>query len=210
MDSLHHTVTGVANKMEPNTSSNVDVAAGVLYSKIENNAVIDLKGNSGTGVTLESVQGSVNLNAKTVQTYDPLEPIKAVPERLQKLWEVLSKDFAGDWKDLSNLHSEAVTLQRRVEANNTVSETDRTDFLDIGNKFFTFLNNQIKHTGSVNSQVQKLVADISDIFSPSSYTNYYSRSYAVDSNDKQGKNVAIAGSFNIATLHNKSIVIHCF
>ena len=206
MDSLHHTVTGVANKMEPNTSSNVDVAAGVLYSKIENNAVIDLKGNSGTGVTLESVQGSVNLNAKTVQTYDPLEPIKAVPERLQKLWEVLSKDFAGDWKDLSNLHSEAVTLQRRVEANNTVSETDRTDFLDIGNKFFTFLNNQIKHTGSVNSQVQKLVADISDIFSPSSYTNYYSRSYAVDSNDKQGKNVAIAGSFNIATLHNKSIV----
>ena len=205
MDSLHHSVTGVANKMDQNTASKFDVAAGVLYSKIENDAAVELqndKENHDTGVTLHSVNGSVNLKAETVQTYDPLEPFKAIPDRIESLWKAL-KEFGYDYPELANLHSRTVTLKTQAENGTISEETARADLADVGKSFFTFINDQVKHTGTINRQIQKLIDEVSDIFSPASYTNYYVRSYMVDSSENKA---AVAGSFNISTLHNKGIV----
>ena len=84
VDSLHHSVSGQANKMDQGTGSKVTVAAGVLYSNIENDAVVALQSDTTNhkGVTLVSENGSVNLKAETVQTYDPLATIRWSLSRL--------------------------------------------------------------------------------------------------------------------------------
>ena len=205
MDSLHNFSVGAGNKMDQNTASKIDVAVGVLYSDIENNAVVDIQSNAKKSSKLDSANGSINLNAETVQVWDPWEPFKAFPERVEKLWNAL-KAIGLEVPALAKLHSESVDLRKRAESGKEVTENDMADFADIGKKFVNFINNEIANVVTLDKQVQGLVDDVSDLISPASYTNYYVRSYMVDSTDGQGKNAAIAGSFNIANLHNKAIV----
>ena len=207
MDSLHHSVSGQANKMDQGTGSKVTVAAGVLYSSIENDAVVALQSDTTNhkGVTLVSENGSVNLKAETVQTYDPLEPVKAVPDRLEKLWKTL-KDTGLEFPELFNAHSESVKIKQDAESGKIDTDTARTRFANVAASFGTFLAKEGKNLIALDKGVQGLIQDISDIFSPASYTNYYVRSYIVDSHDGGGKNLDLAGSLNIAKLHNRGIV----
>ena len=207
MDSLHHSVSGQANKMDQGTGSKVTVAAGVLYSNIENDAVVALQSDTTNhkGVTLISENGSVNLKAETVQTYDPLEPVKAVPDRLEKLWKTL-KDTGLEFPELFNAHSESVKIKQDAENGKIDTDTARTRFANVASSFGTFLAKEGKNLIALDKGVQGLIQDISDIFSPASYTNYYVRSYIVDSHDGGGKNLDLAGSLNIAKLHNRGIV----
>ena len=207
MDSLHHAVSGEANKMDGETGSKVTVAAGVLYSSIENDAAIELQGDTKNhrGVTLESVNGSVNLKAETQQVYDPLEPFKAVPERLEKLLKTL-KALGKEFPELADLHAETVTTKKQAEDGTISEETARKRFANYSVSFTNFLSKEGKNLIGLDRGVQGLISDVSDIFSPASYTNYYVRSYTVDSHDGGGSNVDVGISLNIAKLHNKGIV----
>ena len=81
--SLHHSVAGEANKQDTDTASKVTVASAVLYSRLDNDAAIDLQSDATThkGVTLISDKGDVTLNAGAKQVYDPLEPMKNIVDR---------------------------------------------------------------------------------------------------------------------------------
>ncbi|MBQ9635873.1 MAG: hypothetical protein IJV12_06650, partial [Acidaminococcaceae bacterium] len=206
MDSVHHSIAGEANKMDDDTGSKVTVAAGVLYSSIENDAVVELQSDTKThkGVTLESANGSVNLKAETVQVYDPLEPLKAIPERLEKLYETLKK-LGKEFPELTNLHAETVTTKTQLENGEIKEDEARTRFANYSVSFGNFLSNEAQNLIALDKGVQLLIDEISYIFSPDCYTNYYVRSYTVDSTDQGGKNVAVGASLNIAKLHDKGI-----
>ena len=207
MDSLHHSASGEANKMDNDTGSKVTVAAGVLYSAIENDASVELQSDTKNhkGVALESVNGSVNLSAKTKQVYDPLEPFKALPERLESLWKAL-KAAGKEFSELTELHAESVTTKKQAEDGTISEDTARARFANYSVTFFNFLNKEGDALIKLDKGVQGLIDDVSAIFSPASYTNYYVRSYTVESNDQGGSNVAVGASLNIAKLHNKGIV----
>ncbi|MBQ7418140.1 MAG: leukotoxin LktA family filamentous adhesin, partial [Acidaminococcaceae bacterium] len=207
MDSLHHAVSGEANKMDDDTASKVTVAAAVLYSAIENDASVELQSDTKNhkGATLESVNGSVNLRADTKQAYDPLEPFKAVPERLEKLLKTL-KGLGKEFPELANLHAETVTTKKQAEDGTISEDTARKRFANYSVSFANFLSKEAQNLIALDKGVQGLIDDVSAIFSPASYTNYYVRSYMVDSHDDGGSNVAVGASLNIAKLHNKGIV----
>ncbi len=206
VDKLHHYAAGEANKVDRDTQSKVTVAAGVLYSSIENDASVELQSDTKNqqGVTLESVNGSVNLAAKTVQIYDPLEIFKTIDDRF-KLLEKMLKDLGHECEELTNLHAETVTTKTQLE-NGSISESEAVaSVLSYADTFTDFLSKEGNNLIQLDKGIQVLLDDIGAIFGPESYTNYYVRSYTV-TNGQNGSNAAIGASLNLAELHNKSIV----
>ena len=206
VDSLHHSVQGWANKQDADTASAATVAAGVLYSNIENDAKVELQGDTKDhkGVTLVSENGSVNLNATTKQIFDPAEPYKNVAERAEKLWNAL-KAVGKEFPELANFHSEAVKIHKELEDGTISTEAARASFADFSASMGAFLSKEGKNLVKLNSNMKGMIQDLSDCLSPDSYTNYYVRSYVVDSQDTDN-NLDLAASINIAKLHNKGIV----
>ncbi len=206
VDSLHHSVQGWANKQDADTASAATVAAGFLYSNIENDAKVELQGDTKDhkGVTLVSENGSVNLNATTKQIFDPAEPYKNVAERAEKLWNAL-KALGKEFPELANFHSEAVKIHKELEDGTISTEAARASFADFSASLGAFLSKEGKNLVKLNSNMKGMIQDLSDCLSPDSYTNYYVRSYVVDSQDTDN-NLDLAASINIAKLHNKGIV----
>jgi len=206
VDSLHHAVAGWANKQDEDTDSAATVAAGVLYSNIENDAKVELQGDTKNhkGATLVSEKGSVNLNAAVKQVYDPAEPYKNVAERAEKLWNTL-KAMGKEFPELANFHSEAVKVQKELEDGTVSTEAARASFADFSASLGAFLSKQGQNLVKLDAGLKGMIQDLSDCLSPDSYTNYYVRSYVVDSQDTD-KNLDLAASVNIAKLHNKGIV----
>ncbi|MER2138524.1 MAG: hypothetical protein ABS965_00145, partial [Succiniclasticum sp.] len=102
--------------------------------------------------------------------------------------------------------TESVTTKKQAEDGTISEDTARARFANYSVTFFNFLNKEGDALIKLDKGVQGLIDDVSAIFSPASYTNYYVRSYTVESNDQGGSNVAVGASLNIAKLHNKGIV----
>ena len=204
--SLHHSVAGEANKQDTDTASKVTVASAVLYSRLDNDAAIDLQSDATThkGVTLISDKGDVTLNAGAKQVYDPLEPMKNIVDRLGKLVNTLKAAYK-EFPELTNLHTEAVKLYEKRKDGSISESTAGASLADLGYSLGTFLTREAKNLIAVDQGVQGLIQDVSNAISPASYTNYYVRSYTVDSQDS-GSNLDLAASVNVARLHNKGIV----
>ena len=207
IDSLHHSLQGWANEQDADTASKVTVATSVLYSNIENDAKVELQGATGNqkGASLVSEKGSVNLNATGKQIYDAAEPFKNVADRAVKMWKIL-KNFGYQFPELANLESDTVKVQKLLEDGKVKTETDRASFWDFCDSLKNFLKKEGKNVSKLSSEAKKMVQDLSYCLSPSSYTNYYVRSYMVDSQDSGSANLDVAASVNIARLHNKGIV----
>ena len=206
IDSLHHSLQGWANEQDADTASKVTVASSVLYSNIENDAKVELQGDTANhkGASLISEKGSVNLNATGQQIYDAAEPVKNVVDRAKKMWKIL-KNFGYQFPELANLESDTVKVEKLVDGK-LKTETDRASFWDFCDSLKNFLKNEGKNVTKLSSEAKKMVQDLSDVVSPGSYTNYYVRSYMVDSQDSGSANLDVAASINIAKLHNKGIV----
>lgn len=206
VDSLHHSVAGEANKQDEDTVSKVTVASAVLYSRLDNDAAIDLQSDATThkGVTLISDKGDVTLNAGAKQVYDPLEPMKNIVDRLGKLVNTLKAAYK-EFPELFNLHTEAVKLYEKRKDGSISESTAGASLADLSYSLGTFLTREAKNLIAVDQGVQGLIQDVSNAISPASYTNYYVRSYTVDSQDS-GSNLDLAISANVARLHNKGIV----
>ncbi len=206
IDSLHHSLQGWANEQDADTASKVTVASSVLYSNIENDAKVELQGDTANhkGASLISEKGSVNLNATGKQIYDAAEPAKNVVDRAKKMWKVL-KNFGYQFPELANLESDTVKVEKLLDGK-LKTETDRASFWDFCDSLKNFLKNEGKNISKLNSEAKQMVRDLSDVLSPGSYTNYYVRSYMVDSQDSGSANLDVAASVNIAKLHNKGIV----
>ncbi|MBO5637708.1 MAG: hypothetical protein J5906_09360 [Acidaminococcaceae bacterium] len=206
IDSLHHAIAGWANEQDADTASKVTVASAFLYSNIENDAKVELQKAAAdqNGASLISEKGSVNLNATGKQLYDAAEPAKNVVDRAKKMWGVL-KNFANQFPELANLESDTVKVEKLLDGK-LKTETDRASFWDFCDSLKNFLKNEGKNISKLNSEAKQMVRDLSDVLSPGSYTNYYVRSYMVDSQDSGSANLDVAASVNIAKLHNKGIV----
>ena len=207
IDSLHHSLQGWANEQDADTASKVTVASSVLYSNIENDARVELQGDTKNhrGASLVSEKGSVNLNATGRQIYDAAEPFKNVADRAEKMWKIL-KNIGYQFPELANLESDTVKVQKLLKDGNVKTETDRASFWDFCDSLKNFLKNEGKNVVKLSSEAKAMVQELSDCVSPSSYTNYYVRSYMVDSQDSGSANLDVAASINIAKLHNKGIV----
>ncbi|MER2138955.1 MAG: hypothetical protein ABS965_02380, partial [Succiniclasticum sp.] len=204
--SLHHSVAGEANEQDEETQSKVTVAAAVLYSRMDNDASIDLQSDPKThkGATLTSQKGNVNLKANATQIYDPLEPMKNVVDRLGSLVKTL-KTLGKEFPELFNLHTESVKVYEKLKDGTIDESTAGTSLADLGYSVGQFLVQNYKNLIKLDQGVQGLVQDLSNVLSPASYTNYYVRSYTVDSQDT-GSNLDLAASVNIARLRNRGFV----
>ena len=207
IDSLHHSLQGWANEQDADTASKVTVATSVLYSNVENDAKVELQGAKANqeAASLVSDKGSVNLNATAKQAYDAAEPYKRVADRAVKMWKIL-KNFGYQFPELANLESDTVKVQKMLEDGKVETVTDRASFWDFCDSVMNFLKKEGKNISKLNTEAKNLVQDLSDTLSPKSYTNYYVRSYIVDSQDNGSANLDLAASINIAKLHNKGIV----
>ena len=206
IDSLHHSLQGWANEQDADTASAVTVASSVLYSNIENDAKVELQGDTKNhkGAVLASEKGSVNLSATGTQTYDAAEPVKNVVESAEKMWKTL-KNIGYQFPELANLESDTVKVKKLVDGK-LKTETDRASFWDFCDSLKNFLRREGQNIVRLNNQAKEMVQTLSDVVSPGSYTNYYVRSYMVDSQDSGSPNLDVAASINIAKLHNKGIV----
>ncbi len=206
VDSLHHSVAGEANEQDEETQSKVTVAAAVLYSRMDNDASIDIQSDPKThkGATLTSQKGNVNLKANATQIYDPLEPMKNVVDRLGSLVKTL-KTLGKEFPELFNLHTESVKVYEKLKDGTIDESTAGTSLADLGYSVGQFLVQNYKNLIKLDQGVQGLVQDLSNVLSPASYTNYYVRSYTVDSQDT-GSNLDLAASVNIARLRNRGFV----
>ena len=206
VDSLHHSVAGEANEQDEETQSKLTVAAAVLYSRMDNDAVIDLQSDPKThkGAALTSQNGNVNLKANATQAYDPLEPMKNIVDRLGSLVKTL-KAMGKEFPELFDLHTESVKVYEKMKDGSIDQSTAGSSIADLGYSVGQFLAREGKNLIGLNQGVQGLIQDLSNAVSPASYTNYYVRSYTVDSQDT-GSNLDLAASVNFARLHNKGIV----
>ena len=208
MKSFSHTVTGELNKQDAGDGSKVDVAAAVLYSNIDNDATVELQSEGNKVVKLTSEKGSVNLKAD-VDSDDDNSMSTLRGSNIKEAWNKLITDFEKIGKDTSKLtewKKETVEVQTQLEDGSINTAEAATKWTNALGAFTSFITSEVKNGLVLTNDMKKIVAALSDYLSPSSYTNYYVRSYTVDGQDTHGSNYTVAASVNYAKLENKGIV----
>ncbi len=213
MKSFSHTVTGQMNKQTDNAAQNskVNVAAAFLYSNIDNNATVELQSdnnsNTSEGVTLTSVSGNVTLKAD-VESDDSNSMSTLRGSNITEAWDNLINALKAMKKDTSKLtqwKKETVDVQTEL-ADGTISKAEAaTRWTNALGGFGSFVSSEINDILKVDNNLKKMVTALSDYLSPSSYTNYYVRSYTLNGN-QSGDTATVAASVNYANLENKGIV----
>ena len=213
MKSFSHTVTGQLNRQTDNAAQNskVNVAAAFLYSNIDNDATVELQSdnssNNPKGVTLTSVSGNVSLKAD-VDSDDDNSMSTLRGSNITEAWDNLIKALKAMGKDTSKLtqwKKETVDVQTEL-ADGTISEGEAAArWTNVLGGFGSFVSSEINDILKVDNNLKKIVTSVSDYLSPSSYTNYYVRSYSLNGN-QSGDTTTVAASVNYANLENKGIV----
>ena len=208
--SFTNQVAGELNKQgtAAEQDSTVNVSAAVLFSDIKNNATVELQSNKGKGATLISRKGDVTLNARVnSDNENMLSTLRG--EEFVEVWEKFLKDGEKIGLDLSKFvtwKSKTEKIQKQLDDGSITEEEADWQWYEAIAGLYDGLSSIPPNLLTVETDLKKTVTALSDIVSPSSWTNYYVRSYTVDGQDTHGSNYDIAASVNFAWQENKGIV----